>query len=314
MKNSESVSPVKSLPYWLTRSLMVVMGLVLVIAALPKATDMGLFLRQLRDYGFTSDPWILLTLAWALVTVEFVLGAALLADLKPRLTFPLTLLLLLIFLGVDIFAWVTGATEDCGCFGAWFERTPGEAVLETFILLIITLTAWFGLRQSQTRHRLHKTVMLLTGLIAGLALPPIFGIPLSPSSASPWESIETTLIQMNFQDHEQSPFKEGSHVILVFDTECSHCRENFEEMNSLSEVEGIPPITALCTNDEDLRNRFQEEFRPNFPLHPIDEDPFWRLLGDGDIPRVILITDRRVKGVWDVEIPSATDVIEVLGE
>ncbi|MBC8461613.1 MAG: hypothetical protein H8D67_26860, partial [Deltaproteobacteria bacterium] len=100
-----------------------------------KATDMGLFIGQVRDYGIISQPIVLTLSAWGLIGIECALGVGLLVFYRPRLMLLLTAMLLLIFVGATSWAWLTGATEDCGCFGHWLKRTPGEAVLGNLILL-----------------------------------------------------------------------------------------------------------------------------------------------------------------------------------
>jgi hypothetical protein len=88
------------------------------------------------------------------------------------------------------------------------------------------------------------------------------------------------------------------------DTDCEHCKGALPELDALAEATNLPPVTALCPNDKSARTRFIEEFQPAFPLVQIEESVFFRLLGIGEVPRTILLKDRRVHRVWDHHVPD----------
>lgn len=67
---------------------------------------------QTRDYGIISQQIVLALSAWGLIGLECALGVGLLVFYHPRLTFSLTAMLLLTFIGATRWAWLTGATED----------------------------------------------------------------------------------------------------------------------------------------------------------------------------------------------------------
>jgi hypothetical protein len=92
------------------------------------------------------------------------------------------------------------------------------------------------------------------------------------------------------------------------DTECGHCRESVFDINILMENKGMPPFIGLCTNGEEKRSAFFDEFQPDFPLGQISKDDFWRLLGDGDIPCFIFLRDGRVEKVWNGKVPDPESI------
>jgi hypothetical protein len=100
----------------------------------------------------------------------------------------------------------------------------------------------------------------------------------------------------------------GTYLVVVMDTGCDHCQETIPELNVLAETPGLPPIVGLCVNGESERMAFVDEFQPVFPLGQIEDNVFWRLLGDGDMPRTILTHDGTVKQVWDLNPPTADAV------
>ena len=289
---------------WVPRLLAGAVGLILLIAGLVKAMDVELFIRQMRDYGIISHYVLLALSAWGLIALECALGIGLLLFYRPKTTLPLTSLLWLTFLGATSWAWITGATESCGCFGAWVESSPGQAVLENLILLVATLFAWVWHKESHRPQSRTKAWCVAIAFLIGVTLPIAFGFPISRISQSPWETIEIELSKLQIEGVDKVDLSRGTHLIIIMDTDCEHCKEALPELDALAEAPDLPPVIALSRNDESARRRFIEEFQPAFPLGQIEENVFWRLLGLGDVPRTILLKDMRVQSVWDHHVPD----------
>jgi len=299
---------------WVPRLLAGALGVILLIASLVKAMDIELFIRQMRDYGIISQHLLLTLSAWGLIGLEFALGVGLLIFYRPRITLPLTSILWLTFLGATSWAWLTGATEKCGCFGTWLEYSPGEAVLENLALLVATLFAWVWHKASYRRQSRAKAWVVATAFVVGLILPFAFGFTVSRITQSPWETIEAELSKLQIQGSDTVDLSRGAHIIILMDTECEHCKEVIPEMDRLAEARDLPAVIVLSMNEESARMKFVEEIHPAFPLRQIGEDVFWRLLGHGDVPRIILLKDERVVGVWDKDVPSGDIVRSALSE
>ncbi len=299
---------------WVPRVLAGAVGLILLIAGLVKAMDMELFIRQMRDYGIISQHVLLAMSAWGLIALECALGIGLLILYRPKILLPLTSLLWLTFLGATIWAWVTGATEECGCFGAWVKSSPGQAVLEDLVLLVASLLAWVWSKELHRPPSRAKVWCVAIAFLTGIALPLAFGFPISQISQSPWEKIEIELTTLEIKGLDQVDLSTGTHLIVLMDTECEHCKEALPELDALAEATDLPSVTALCPNDESARTKFIEKFQPAFPLAQIEEDVFFRLLGPGDVPRAILLRDQRVGGVWDKDVPSADIIRSVISD
>ncbi len=289
---------------WVPRVLAGAVGLILLIAGLVKAMDMELFIRQMRDYGIISQHVLLALSAWGVIALESALGIGLLIFYRPKMTLALTSLLWITFLGATIWAWLTGATEECGCFGAWVEYSPGQAVMENLILLVATLLALAWYRDSGRRQSRAKAWCVAIAFLIGATLPLAFGFPLSRISESPWRTIEIELSKLQIRGPNEVDLSRGSHLIILMDTDCEHCKEALPEIDALAEATELPSVTALCPNAESARTRFIREFQPTFPLVQIEESLFFRLLGIGDVPRTILLRDMQVQGVWDRHVPD----------
>ncbi|MCP4686943.1 MAG: hypothetical protein GY859_02770 [Desulfobacterales bacterium] len=296
----------KSWGQWILRLLVGIVGMVLLISGLLKAMDMELFIRQIKDYGMITHPVLLTLNAWGVIIAEWALGAALVVGYRLRLTVSMSTLLMLVFLGAVIWAWLTGSAEDCGCFGAFVQRTPAEAAVEDVILLAILLLGIPRKKDSRASRTGARVWVVLLACLMGATLPLVFGSPIERLTTPPAEIVQSEFSQLKIQGvgMEGVDLNRGTHLIILMETDCLHCQEAVVELNALAETFSGLYMAAVCVNDESQREEFIQEFQPIYKIGQITEDDFWRLLGDGDIPRVFLLSEGRVLKAWDVEIPD----------
>ena len=287
-------------------------GLVLIIAALLKAPEMDLFVRQIKAYGIISHPFLLLLGAWLLILTEITLGTALLISYRLTIIIPIVTFLFLVFLGANIWAWFTNITEDCGCFGTWLVRTPGEALIEDIILVIALFPAWLGLRYSNADKSRIKKGSVIVACLVGMIIPITFsGLPSSWVSTPQIKTLEAEIKNLEVQGLKGIDLEEGDYLIALMLTDCDHCQEAVPELNELSEQAGLPRIIALSPNNGEQRKAFIEIFGASYPVGQVDLRIFLRLLGDQDVPRYLLIQDGRLLHIWDELIPNTDDIMQI---
>lgn len=288
-------------------------GIVLLSAAFMKMMDMDLFIRQMRDYGIISNYLLLSINARALIAIECALGVGLLLFYRPKLTLLLTSVLFLIFVGATGWAWLTDATRDCGCFGAWVKRTPAEAMIEGLILLALTVIAWAIHRPSQKPEARPKAWAIAVACLAGLILPLVFGSPVTRADPNQTKTGDILLGDFQIEGVDRVDLDHGDYLLVLMDTDCSHCRDAVAALNWLAEDPDLPEVIGLSSNGEDQLKTFRKELQAIFPIGHITEEDFRRLLGDGNVPRTFLVRDRVVQEVWDIEIPDEDTVKSILG-
>jgi hypothetical protein len=287
-------------------------GIVLLSAAFMKMMDMDLFIRQMRDYGIISNYLLLSISARGLIALECTLGVGLLIFYRPKLTLLLTSALLLFFVGASGWAWLTDVTKDCGCFGAWVKRTPGEAVLEGLILLALTFIAWAISRPTRKPEVRSKTWAIAVACLAGLILPLVFGFPVTSVDPNQTKAGDILLGDFQIEGLDHIDLAHGEYLLVLMDTDCSHCRDAVAAVNWLAEDPDLPEVFGLSFNDEDRLKKFRKDLQVIFPIGHITKEDFWRLLGDGNVPRTFLVRDRVVQEVWDIEIPDEHTVKSIL--
>jgi hypothetical protein len=289
-------------------------GIILLTAAVLKAYDIELFMRQIRDYQVITNNFMLIVSAWGLIITEFVLGASLLVYYRPKITVSLSIALFCIFIGATLWAWITGVTEDCGCFGSWVKRSPGGAMIEDLIMTGALILSWPGRDYKANRASRVKLLIVIASLSAGIILPMVFGAPvkglvgIGEGKGASQENL------FKVQRLEDVDLEKGSFMFVLIGTDCSHCRDSVEDFNRIARKTDLPEVIALSSDAQDQIDSFIEDLGPLYRVLKITEDDFYRLLGMGSTPRSILVVKQHVVKTWDEEVPTAAAIKEVLGQ
>lgn len=287
-------------------------GIILLSAAILKAYDIELFMRQIKDYQIITGDILLVLSAWGLIIAEFVLGVSLILYYRPGITIPLSIALFCVFIGATMWAWITGVTEDCGCFGSWVKRSPAGAMIEDLLITGALFLAWPGRDCRENKSSRIRPAIVTLSLFAGISLPIAYGGPVQDllGIERGWGAADKDIFSV--QGIEDIDPKNGSFLFVLVGTDCSHCRDSVRDFNRLAGKEGMPEIISLTSDAEDQIDSFIGDLEPEFPLRKISEDDFYRLLGTGTTPRSILVVGRHVLRTWDEEVPAAAEIAGAL--
>ena len=122
-----------------------IVGVLFVLAAGLKALSAMDFAVQVSYYGVVRTPWVVLTVAVAVIGFEAGLGAALLLW-RDRWGWLLGVVagVTVVFTGLIIYAWIYKNLQDCGCFGKYLKMTPGWSVFKNAVVLGLIALTWLG--------------------------------------------------------------------------------------------------------------------------------------------------------------------------
>lgn len=155
----------------LVKAVRMVTGLVFIFSSVVKGVDpLGTDYRiidYLDAYGwyFLTDFSLVLTVL--LISVEFLLGVALLFKLRIRLAALGVLLIMIFFTVVTYFDARYNLVPDCGCFGDAVKLTNWETFYKNIVLVIFAMVI-FVKRNKIARHmRKWMQVAILTMFLAG---------------------------------------------------------------------------------------------------------------------------------------------------
>jgi uncharacterized membrane protein YphA (DoxX/SURF4 family) len=298
--------------YWVSRITAGIIGVVFIGAAIIKGLDIELFIRQIKDYGIMDHHVLLTVTAWSLVALELSLGASLMVYYKPRTVLAVTGFLVIFFILITAKAWADVTLEDCGCFGRLLKRSPKMTIIEDTLLLGDICLAWMTHQSSPVPKNRVKPLIPVFACLVGLILPLAVGFSLTGSN-----NMSAEVKQIDFQNilvNGIGPIdlSRGTYLVELMSTDCSHCKDSVPMLNFMTEENEVFKIVALCLDCEEERNRFASECEPAYPIGQIDEDHFWQLVGDGSVPRFLLVHNSRIQKVWDETVPDWETIMNVL--
>lgn len=307
-----------ALPRWrhlVARALETLIGGVLLIAGLLKAWEPLQFTQQITEYKIITAPGLVKAVAWTAIVIECGLGTALIVGWRRRLTVPLAAGLFVLFLGVIGWAWASGSTADCGCFGSWVKRTPAEAFAEDTLMLAALVAAWFLHRYEPLSYRRLRLGLVGAAVLAGLAVTGWSSqsarqssdpnVRLQAQAQNPFSKVRVALLSEDFT--------KGTHLIALIDTGCAHCQAAVPSFNQLMvQTKNNPPFVALCSNFEEEVKTFKKNYNAQFPMGIVARQDLIDLLNGGGTPHTLLVKDGFILHAWDGNVPTPAELLQLL--
>jgi hypothetical protein len=286
-------------------------GALLLVTGLSKATMPQDFGHQIADYDIVTNPILVGLISYTVILVECALGAALLVRLRPRLTIALAGLLMVGFLVAVGYAWKAGTTEDCGCL-PWVTRTPGEAFVEDLILLALLGWAWWAQRGAPAPARSWKTLAVGAAVALAMVVVGVFGVAGLGSPGAGGEAGATTFKTLRAEDLP-ADLSTGDHLVLLMSTECTHCKDAVPEINALFNDSRLPPLVAVASQDRVSRGLFRQDYGAQYPIGQIPESAVRPLIKAG-FPKLFLVRDGTILESWEGTMPQADDIVAAVAK
>lgn len=297
---------------WLGFTGAVILGLVFLVAAIPKALDPLAFAEQIRfeglDFALPAD-----FLAWLVIVAEACLGFALVVGLRRRWVLIPTGLLVVFFVFLTARAYLRFVNGDldgasaCGCFGNLVERSPAEAFWQDLLLLVppFVLAAFvgkgYGVEGKSWRIPVVGVATLGVAVLAW-ASPRLplddaatrlgIGKPIDSFCAGSGESGSPRVCL----DLLVPELLEGRHLVAVDDLDSAAIEQSVDALNRI--VEEFPKATVwlLADASDDRVQAFFWQWGPLFEVREVPLPllrPLYRSL-----PRSFEVEDGMVRRTW----------------
>jgi uncharacterized membrane protein YphA (DoxX/SURF4 family) len=279
------------------------LGLVFLAAGLLKSLDPEEFARQIVGYGLVG-PGASAAAAPILIALEVTLAVALLAGFRPRLTGAGAVALLLVFIAIEAYGIRQGRTEACGCFGAYFQRTPQQVIAEDLLFAGLGLLSLWGLRAWGGSGRAGAAAVAGAAILStGFALA---------SPALPLEPLVTRLAEGRSLpdlglEHAVPDLSAGRHLVALIDLADPGAVHTAARLNALAAAAPGTGVTALTPSTEEERAAFLWSAGPEFQIRGVDRPVLKRLYRR--LPRFFLLVDGRVVRIFDGAPPEAEDLL-----
>jgi len=284
----------------------IALGAVYLLAAATKAPHPTLFAEQIAEYGITPEAWSIWQ-APLFIVLEFALGAALIANFRPRLTIPFGTALMVFFIGVLTVAMANGYDGSCGCFGGASTRGPVDALLEDVVFLAAGVVAWLGMRLDggfarRGRSRWQAAVAVL-GLALGIAAYvvgprlPLAKLATAGRAGAAFDHIIVEELDMDLT--------RGEYLVAILDPAAEASVEAVQPLNAL--VGEGPPVVGVFEGDNEQMVSFLFEHYPAFDgmghAPHVATRRFYRRL-----PVVLALRDGIIEEAWHERVPDTDEV------
>lgn len=151
------------------------LGLVFIFSGFVKAVDPLGTTYKIEDYlnafgsFFTTFLPIAQVLAWGLILFEFLLGFALLFNIKTKITSWFALAMMVVMTPLTLYLALTNPVSDCGCFGDAIVLTNWQTFYKNLVLLVLVIVLLVCKKHiPQTFTGLVEGIILLVGLAIAL--------------------------------------------------------------------------------------------------------------------------------------------------
>src|SRR2546427_362155 len=282
----------------------VALGVVFLAAGFLKGLDPAEFVHQVAGYGLFGKQ-LSTVAAPALIVFEIVLGVALVAGVRPLVTGLASMMLLLMFIGIEAYGIAAGRTESCGCFGAYVQRTPAQVIGEDLLFVGLAVLAIAGLRGwAGTRPGRAAAV-----LVASIVLSAVFVV------ASPSLPIDDYVTRLragrSLADLDLAArlpeLLRGRHLIALIDVTDPRAAEIASALDALASRPGAPAVVGLTPSTEQEIDAFRWSVVPAFEVKSIDRAVIKRLYRR--LPRFFILDSGRAAAVYDGAPPEAGDLL-----
>ena len=200
----------------LVGGLFIFSGLVKAIDPKGLAFKMQEFFEAWSNSGFlpglmkTFDHYAL-SFSIIMITLEVIVGVALLLGWQKKITVTILLLLMLFFTFLTSYVLFTGKIKACGCFGDCIPLTPKQTFTKDIILLVIIIFLLFNLK-----HILPIAKPFLSGLYIALATVAVLFLQ--------W------YVQRNLPLADCLPYKKGNNILELRKMPANAIQDKFEYM------------------------------------------------------------------------------------
>ena len=276
-------------------ALKVLLGLVFIVSAVLKVFDMDRFEIYVYSYHFFSLNFSFLVARFAII-LELVLGIGLISHCLHKLMWWGSVIMLLGYTLLLIYALTLGRTDSCHCFGDFLQLDPKQSLLKNGVLLLLFLPI-YRMESWQTPFRwLILCLAIMASSIGVFVVSP-------PDNYTPAYTPEHNLqVELFTEMLDDAPLdalnlKEGKQIVCFFSTSCEYCQMAAHKLSLMQQFYGFPKERITCLfmgNEEDIASFYEqsESARYRDVIYP----DVMRMLKvvNGNLPVVVFLEDGAV--------------------
>lgn len=283
----------------MARIIKFVLGLLFVVSAILKIVDMDAFELYVFSYRFFAINTSFLV-ARAAIIVELVLGIGLISNCFHKLMWWGSVLMLVGYTGLLIYALVLGRTDSCHCFGDYLQLNPWQSIIKNVVLL-----ALFALIYNVKGRRFKRDGLALAAVVVGCAVA-VFAVS-PPDNMTPSYDPSHDLNGELFNEAlQQSPLNaygltDGRKVVAIFSSGCDYCMLAARKLSLMQQLYGFPEKDVLFIfmgTEEGIQRFYQESESINYQYVIYNDVVTLLKINNGVFPIVVLMDHGEIVGEY----------------
>lgn len=252
-------------------------------------------------------------LARGIISLEIFLGILIITGFQKKAVLNTALALLLVFTLYLLYGIIKdGNSRNCGCFGAYIELTPWQAILKNIFLALFLLTL---LKFSPGRKAKKKLVIwgiALVSIILPFVLNPVTLQEKGGFGDSGKEQPDLNLLPPFKLNDTIVNFGQGEKILAFLSVNCPHCKHAVYKLSLLQREYKLPPVYCFFIGSESKVDDFFASAKSNYPYVMFQHPDFFRFC-DWKIPAFLYLKDGNVINRWDSKTLSP-DEFEIIFE
>ncbi len=306
----------------------IILGLAMLVAGFFKAIDPWTFLGSLPAYGV---PEILhYPIVIALPALEVALGVMLIAGWQLRWAGIVSIALIAVFSAAIAYGWSLGDLEECGCFGPFIQRSPGQALLQDLGLLILAVLVVSG--PAASMRTLTRRQLGVLGIVAVVALSVSAAgmardtstvgsdvtqmAQLIPSEEPPRASDPTgSMARPKPSDlaPDELDLENREYLVYMFHPRCPHCNEAAPVIATYASHFSLPSLVGFTFDAVPAEvDEYKAKMAVPFPVYQLPSRAFVQFTGDGAVPQLVYVRKGEIVRVWPGMPPTAERLREYI--
>ena len=273
----------------------VLLGLLFIASAVLKIVDMDQFEIYIYSYHFFSLNFSFLV-ARAAVIIELVLGIGLVSNTLHKLYWWGSMIMLVGYSLLLIYALVQGRTDNCHCFGDFLQLDPKHSLIKNGVLILLFLPLyWMGEWKTPFRWLILCIAVLASSVTVFAVSPPDNYTP----SYAPYDNLQEELLDEMLDDAplDSLNLRDGKQIVCFFSTACEFCQMSARKLSLMQQFYDFPAdrVTYVFMGSEEGIDRFYEKSESQQYRNVLYKDVL-RLLKviNGDFPTIVLLEDGKV--------------------
>ena len=275
--------------------LKVLLGILFIVSAILKIADMDRFEIYVYSYHFFSLNFSFLV-ARAAIIVELVLGIGLLSNRMHKLMWWGSVLMLVGYTGLLVYALILGRTDNCHCFGDYLQFNPWQSIIKNVVLL-----ALFALIRKVEGKSLKHGWLALAAVVIGCGVA-VFTVSPPDNFTPSYESRQNLQRELFQQALQESPLDtcglmEGKKVVGFFSSACEYCMMTAQKLDLMRKFYDFPEEDILFVfmgREEGIRQFYQESESTTYPYIIYEDVRRLLEITNGMFPIVVLMDNGEI--------------------